>query len=95
MSQLALVAAAEPTRAVVPSAEDIVRLVRVAARCRQVREDRSWTTKDAASALKVARYKIDAVEKGPVRGYELEISRALFPSARLGGVDRALDAFEP
>jgi hypothetical protein len=75
---LALAGVAPPTRAAVPSAEDIVRWSAVAARCRQVREERGWTTKDAASALKVARYKIDAVEKGPVRGYEFEVAGRYF-----------------
>ena len=76
--ELALAAVPQPTRAAVPSAEDIVRWSAVAARCRQVREERGWTTKDAASALKVARYKIDAVEKGPVRDYELEVAVRYF-----------------
>jgi DNA-binding XRE family transcriptional regulator len=76
--ELALAAVPDRTRAAVPSAEDIVRWSAVAARCRQVREERNWTTKDAASALKVARYKIDAVEKGPVRGYELEVAVRYF-----------------
>ena len=65
-------------RTAVPSAEDMVRWSAVAARCRQVRDERSWTTAEAASALKVARYKIDAVEKGPVRGYELEVAVRYF-----------------
>ncbi len=76
--ELALAAVPQPTRAAIPSAEDIVRWSAVAARCRQVREERGWTTKDAASALKVARYKIDAVEKGPVPGYELEVAVRYF-----------------
>ena len=52
--------------------------VALSARCRQVRNERGWTTKDVASALKVARYKIDAVEKGPVRDYELEVAVRYF-----------------
>jgi DNA-binding XRE family transcriptional regulator len=76
--ELALATIPESTRAVVPPAEDIVRWSAVAARCRQVREERGWATKDAANALKVARYKIDAVEKGPVRGYELEVAVRYF-----------------
>jgi DNA-binding XRE family transcriptional regulator len=76
--ELALAAVPPPTRSAAPSAEDIVRWSAVAARCRQVREERSWTTRDVASALKVARYKIDAVEKGPVRDYELEIAVRYF-----------------
>jgi DNA-binding XRE family transcriptional regulator len=76
--ELALAAVPESTRVAVPSAEDIVRWSAVAARCRQVREERGWTTKDAASALKAARYKIDAVEKGPVRAYELEVAARYF-----------------
>lgn len=76
--ELALAAVPQLTRAAVPSAEDIVRWSAVAARCRQVRDERGWTTKDAASALKVARYKIDAIENGPVRGYELEVAVRYF-----------------
>jgi DNA-binding XRE family transcriptional regulator len=76
--ELALATIPASTRAAVPSAENIVRWSAVAARCRQVRGERGWTTKDAASALKVVRYKIDAVEKGPVSAYELEIAVRYF-----------------
>ncbi len=61
-----------------PSAEDMVRWSAVAARCRQVREERGWTTDEAARALKVPRYRIDAVERGPVPDYQLEFAVRYF-----------------
>lgn len=68
----------ESLRAAIPTAEDVVRWSAVAARCRQVRDERGWTTKDVAGILKVARYRIDAVEKGPARGYVLEVAVRYF-----------------
>ena len=76
--EVALASLPQSTRAAAPAAEDMVRWSAVAARCKQTREERRWTTADAATVLKVARYKIDAVEKGPVRGYELEIAVRYF-----------------
>ena len=54
-----------------PSAEDMVRWSAVAARCRQARDARGWSTKDAAKTLKIPQYRVEAVERGPVPGYDL------------------------
>ena len=67
-----------------PAAEDMVRWSAVAARCRQVRDTRGWSTKDAAKTLKIPHYRIEAVERGPVPGYDLECAVRYF---RLLGIE--------
>jgi hypothetical protein len=67
-----------------PSTEDMVRWSAVAARCRQARDARGWSTKDAARTLKIPHYRVEAAERGPVPGYDLECAVRYF---RLLGIE--------
>lgn len=58
--------------------QDTVRWSSLTARCEQARAERELTLKDAAKALKVPRYRLEAVEAGRLAELKPEIAHRYF-----------------
>lgn len=64
--------------------EDGIRWGVLAAKCEAERLKRGWSLKDAAAELRVARYRLDAIEKGRWRELRPEIAQRYFALLAMG-----------